>query len=86
MDRSTGIDIQIDVLQVEGIALADTGRFRRTVERELGRLVREQGLGASIGSRSLVSVELDSADHGRAPGSDAHARAVAGAIYRGLAR
>jgi hypothetical protein len=87
MDQSREINIQIDVLQVEGVALADAGRFQRAVEHELGRLVREQGLSSSRNNaRSLVSIDLERDDGQHAPGSASHARAVAGAIYRGLVR
>jgi hypothetical protein len=87
MERASSVEIQIDVLEVEGIAFADAGRFRRGVERELRRLVWERGLPSASGvARSFVSVETEPSAAGYRAGSDSHARAVASVIYRGLVR
>jgi hypothetical protein len=85
MERARKGEIAIDVLEVQGISAYHAGRFRQAVERELAWLVRENGLpAASLVARSNVSVDLNPSGRDFTPGSDAHARAVASAIYQGL--
>ena len=75
------IDIRIETLEVEGLSRSGALQFQRAVERELARLVVDNGLPSlALASRSLVSVEAGSLGAGQ----DALATDVAGAIFRAL--
>jgi hypothetical protein len=84
-DPVAAIDIYIDVLQIEGLSHADALRVRHDIERDLARLVRENGLPSGAAQlRSFVTVDLESGrqalDGGRGPLGER----IASAIYRAL--
>lgn len=79
------INVQIERLILEGIPVDATRNVRKTVERELARLLREGGLAQELRQdRALADVRagtirLGQDRHGRRLGEQ-----VAGAVYRGI--
>ena len=79
----SSVDIRIDTLCVEGLAVADAPHFRHAVEWELRRLVDTIGLPHVPSARAVASVTLDGAEPQLQP-PERLAVAVAGAIYEAL--
>jgi len=81
MNAPSRVDIRIEALEVEGLSRSGAFQFQQVVERELARLVVDNGLSApALASRSHISVEAGSLGASR----DALATDVAGALYRAL--
>ena len=83
------IEILIDELVIHGATGVDRDRYRAQVERELGRLLREEGglSGLADGTASHVDapVHTVSAPAGQAPSASQVARAIHGSL-RGRGR
>ena len=81
------IEVNIDELVLHGFAPRDRHRIKAAVERELGRLLGEQGAPAAL-TQSHELATLDGGTVEVAPGSpaDAVGTQVARALYGGLNR
>lgn len=87
MSEQRVIDIQIGVLEVEGVSRDDAPRFRRDVERELAQLLLERGLdGGASDPRELVTATADIAPGAANRSPHRMAREVALAVYEVLRR
>ncbi len=80
------LDLHIDALLVDGIAVADHASLGAAVQAELARLFTERGVPPSLGAGGAVSLDGGrfTATPGAAPGT--LGAQIAGAVYGGLAR
>jgi hypothetical protein len=85
--RAAGVELHIEELVLEGFAASDRHRIGDMIERELSRLLSEQGIPASLAS-GQARAHLDAGACQVAAGSTAeHVGAqVAQAVYGGLKR
>lgn len=81
------IEVDIDELVLHGFAPSDRHRIKAAVERELGRLLIDQGAPAALTQTGEIAT-LDGGTVEVAPGShaDALGTQVARALYGGLNR
>ena len=85
--KARTIEVHVEELVLEGFSAADRLRVGASLERELGRLVRERGLPAALtGGEDRPVVDAGTFTH--APGATpaAAGAGVARAVYRGLGR
>lgn len=79
------VRLRIDRLVLDGVAGADRERLTRAVETELGRLLRERGVPASLEAGRRIP-SLDAGQVELRPGSSAEGLGaeVARAVYGGF--
>lgn len=80
-------ELVIDGLVLDGAVRGDRQRIARSIERELGRLIGEQGLPPTLASGETLA-SLSGGRFAVAPGAQPETigRQVAQAVYRGMGR
>jgi hypothetical protein len=81
------IDLHIEKLVLYGVAPGDRGRVGAAVERELARLIEEQGVPPGL-THGGGAARIDAGSLTIAPGmaADALGAAIAQAVYGGMNR
>ena len=87
MTSPRALRLHIEELIIDGAITADRPRIARAIEHELGRLIAERGVPATL-SASSVMPRLDGGHFTVAPGArpETVGRQVARSVYRGLSR
>ena len=83
--RARAVEIHIDELVLQGFGSRDRYQVADAVEREMVRLLSEEGLPVSL-AQSQTIVRLDAGSFRLEPSAPVAGRQLASAIYRGLGK